>query len=88
MNKKRIADYGIQIGCMKKGGLNKITDVPGVRVGHATLCDEHHHTGVTVILPCEDNMFAQKLTAYSMDSEKRRDWFKLMSWGRWKRRLR
>ncbi len=33
MNKKRIADYGIQIGCMKKGGLNKITDVPGVRVG-------------------------------------------------------
>lgn len=65
MNKKRIADYGIQIGCMKKGGLNKITDVPGVRVGHATLCDEHHHTGVTVILPCEDNMFAQKLTAAS-----------------------
>lgn len=47
MNKKRIADYGIQIGCMKKGKLNKITDVPGVRVGHATLCDEHHHTGVT-----------------------------------------
>lgn len=29
MNKKRIADYGIQIGCMKKGKLNKITDVPG-----------------------------------------------------------
>lgn len=65
MNKKRIADYGIQIGCMKKGELNKITDVPGVRVGHATIRDERHHTGVTVILPCEDNMFAQKLTAAS-----------------------
>lgn len=63
MNKRRIQDYGIRVGGMERGPLDKITDVPGVRVGHATVCDAHHHTGVTVILPCEDNMFARKLTA-------------------------
>lgn len=65
MNRKRIADYGIRVGNMERGALNKITDVPGVRVGHATISDAAHHTGVTVILPCEDNMFARKLTAAS-----------------------
>lgn len=65
MNRKRIADYGIRVGKMERGPLNKITDVPGVRVGHATVRDPLHHTGVTVILPCEDNMFARKLTAAS-----------------------
>ena len=34
-------------------------------VGHATVKDERHQTGVTVIMPCEDNMFASKLTAAS-----------------------
>jgi len=61
----RIADYGVQVGAMPRGRLNKITDVPGVRVGHATIDDPHHHTGVTVIMPCEDNMFRSKLTAAS-----------------------
>lgn len=63
--KKRIADYGYRVGNMERGRLNKITDVPGVRVGHATINDELHHTGVTVIMPCEDNMFKSKLTAAS-----------------------
>ena len=62
---KRIADYGVRVGSMERGRLNKITDVPGVRVGHATIEDELHHTGVTVIMPCEDNMFKKKLTAAS-----------------------
>ena len=61
----RIRDYGIQVGSLTCGKLNKITDVPGVRVGHATIDDERHHTGVTVIMPCEDNMFKNKLTAAS-----------------------
>ena len=61
----RIADYGVQVGSLPRGARNKITDVPGVRVGHATIHDERHHTGVTVILPCEDNMFRSKLTAAS-----------------------
>ena len=65
MNRKRLSDYGIRVGCMPAGPLDKITDVPGVTVGHATVRDARHHTGVTVIMPCEDNMFAQKLTAAS-----------------------
>lgn len=60
---KRIREYGIVIGTHKCGPLNKITDVPGVTVGHYTVDTEEHKTGVTVILPCEDNMFANKLTA-------------------------
>ena len=65
MNQKRLRDYGIRVGVFQKGALNKITDVPGVTVGHATIDDERHHTGVTVIMPCEDNMFLSKLTAAS-----------------------
>lgn len=60
---KRIRDYGITIGTMKTGRFNKITDVPGVKVGHATVDTKDHKTGVTVILPCEDNPFFNKLTA-------------------------
>lgn len=63
MNKKRIRDYGIVIGRMTTGPLNKITDVPGVTVGHYTLDDEKHRTGVTVILPAPGNVYADKLTA-------------------------
>ena len=65
MSRKRMADYGVRVGVFPRGKLNKITDVPGVTVGHATIDDERHHTGVTVIMPCEDNMFASKLTAAS-----------------------
>ena len=62
---KRIRDYGIIIGNGKTGRLNKITDVPGVKVGHYTLKDEKHNTGITVILPCEDNPFINKVMASS-----------------------
>jgi len=61
----RIREYGVQVGSLPCGKLNKITDVPGVRVGHATIHDEAHHTGVTVIMPCADNMFKNKMTAAS-----------------------
>ncbi|MGN0997375.1 MAG: P1 family peptidase [Candidatus Ventricola sp.] len=61
----RIADFGVRVGQMARGPLDKLTDVPGVRVGHATIEDGIHRTGVTVILPCADNMFASKLTAAS-----------------------
>lgn len=61
--KKRIRDYGIIIGSHKTGKLNKITDIPGVTVGHWTADTRDHKTGVTVILPCRDNIFASKLTA-------------------------
>lgn len=61
--KKRIRDYGIAIGKGKTGPLNKITDVQGVTVGHTTFDTPEHKTGITVILPCEDNPFTNKLTA-------------------------
>ncbi len=44
MNRKRLLDYGIRVGCMPTGPLDKITDVPGVTVGHATVrATTRHH---------------------------------------------
>ncbi|MBQ8334325.1 MAG: P1 family peptidase [Clostridia bacterium] len=63
MNRKRIRDYGVKIGKYRPGARNKITDVPGVTVGHYTVDDARHKTGVTVIIPAEGNLFTHKLTA-------------------------
>jgi len=65
MNKTRIQDYGIKIGSLTPGKLNNIADVAGVTVGHCTIDNEHHKTGVTVILPTSDNIFANKFIASS-----------------------
>ena len=65
MNQKRIQDYGIKIGRLPSGPRNKITDVAGVQVGHSTIHERNHHTGVTVILPGPDNAFSLKYTAAS-----------------------
>lgn len=65
MNQKRIRDYGIIPGRMKPGKWNKITDVPGVLVGHSTIRTQENHTGVTVILPGRDNAFARNYVAAS-----------------------
>ena len=46
MKQKRISDYGYRIGHHESGPRNKITDVPGVRVGHATVESGNQHTGV------------------------------------------
>jgi len=62
---KRAGDYGINIGQLPKGRLDKITDVPGIRVGHSTVDTEENKTGVTVILPSEANAFTKKLAAAS-----------------------
>lgn len=63
MGKKRIRDYGITPGVMETGALNKITDVPGVLVGHATVKNDTSRTGVTVIVPGPGNVFAEKFIA-------------------------
>lgn len=63
MERKRIRDFGIVPGRLKTGKRNKITDVPGVRVGHCSVKTEENHTGVTVIVPGSDNAFARKYTA-------------------------
>ena len=62
---KRISDYGVHIGTLARGEHNKITDVPGVRVGHATIKTEKYRTGCTVILPSESNVYTNKLVAAS-----------------------
>lgn len=43
------------------GPTNLISDVPGVRVGHATLAEGEIQTGVTAIVPPGDNLFRQPL---------------------------
>ncbi len=65
MKKKRIRDYDIQIGSLQTGHLNSISDIPGVTVGHSTIDTPTHKTGVTVINPCQENIFANKLVASS-----------------------
>ena len=55
----------LSVGRMPHGKRNLITDVPGVRVGHATVDEGDCHTGVTVVLPPRANPFREKLTAAS-----------------------
>lgn len=60
----RFRDTGIEIGIFKTGTLNAITDVPGVKVGHYTkVVGEKIRTGVTAIIPHDDNIFQNKIPA-------------------------
>ncbi len=63
MEQKRIRAYGVNVGCMPTGKRDKITDVPGVLVGHSTIKNERNRTGVTVIIPGPGNAFTEKFTA-------------------------
>ena len=65
MEQKRARDYGLTVGQLSTGPNNKITDVPGVTVGHCTIDTEEYKTGVTVVLPCQENPFFHKLPAAS-----------------------
>ncbi len=65
-------DLGIRIGALERGELNAITDVPGVRVGHATLIDGAGplvpgqgpvRTGVTVVLAHGGNPYDDGVAA-------------------------
>ena len=62
-SRHRLRDLGIAIGSYQAGPLNAITDVAGVRVGHATLIQGEGplkpgqgpvRTGVTVVIPRND----------------------------------
>lgn len=58
----RIRDLGVTLGILPAGKLNAITDVEGVRVGHATLIrGENIRTGVTAVLPHGGNLFREKV---------------------------
>ncbi len=59
---KRARAHGIVIGVLKPGKNNAITDVEGVKVGHTTLIEgDNIRTGVTAILPHQDNIFQLKV---------------------------
>ncbi len=61
---KRARDYGIEIGILKTGQYNSITDVKGVKVGHTTIIEgDSIRTGVTAILPHSGNIFQLKVPA-------------------------
>lgn len=61
---QRLRDYGVEIGILPTGKMNAIVDVPGVSVGHTTLIKgDNIRTGVTAILPHQDNLFQEKVPA-------------------------
>ncbi len=68
----RARELGIALGTLATGPLNAITDVSGVRVGHATVRRGDGplvrgvgpvRTGVTAIMPHGDDLFAWKVPA-------------------------
>ena len=70
-SRPRATDLGIKIGLLPHGEYNSITDVPEVSVGHVTLIEGDgplvigegpKRTGVTVILPHQENVFRRKVT--------------------------
>ena len=61
-SRPRAAAIGIPSGSLPRGPLDTITDVEGVKVGHATvLRGDNIRTGVTVILPHGGNLFRDKV---------------------------
>ncbi|PSR22581.1 MAG: peptidase [Sulfobacillus benefaciens] len=61
----RFRDYGFTVGYLPPGSHNAITDVPGVRVGHANYWtdDPVHRSGVTVVWPHDSNPFRERVYA-------------------------
>ena len=60
----RARDLGITIGALPAGEHNAITDVDGVRVGHATLREgDTVRTGVTMVFAHGEDPFAAKVPA-------------------------
>ena len=60
----RARDLGVAPGIFSPGVANAITDVAGVRVGHATLViGDSIRTGVTAILPHGGNLFFDRVPA-------------------------
>jgi D-aminopeptidase len=58
----RARDLGIAPGLLPPGPLNAITDVAGVRVGHATIREgDSVRTGVTAILPHSGNLYLDRV---------------------------
>lgn len=59
----RARDIGLRVGVFDPGTHNAITDVAGVRVGHATVRGPNVNTGVTAILPPGEDWFRERVPA-------------------------
>jgi D-aminopeptidase len=60
----RARDLGVRPGVFQPGKYNAITDVAGVKVGHATVIEgDSVRTGVTAILPHGGNLFTDRVPA-------------------------
>ncbi|MBI4539846.1 MAG: P1 family peptidase [Gemmatimonadetes bacterium] len=63
-SRPRARDLGIVVGVFPPGKHNAITDVAGVRVGHATVIEgDSVRTGVTAIVPHGGNVFLERVPA-------------------------
>jgi D-aminopeptidase len=61
---QRARDLGVAPGIFRPGAENAITDVSGVRVGHATVIEgDSVRTGVTAVLPHGGNLFTERVPA-------------------------
>jgi len=61
----RARDLGLEVGIFPTGELNAITDVAGVRVGHATKIEgDDIRTGVTAIVPAPGNLYTHPVPAW------------------------
>lgn len=60
----RAREAGVVVGTLPPGEANAITDVPGVRVGHATVRrGDSLRTGVTALVPHGGNLFREPVRA-------------------------
>ena len=60
----RARELGVAPGIFQTGANNAITDVAGVKVGHATIISgDSIHTGVTAILPHDGNLYIDRVPA-------------------------
>ena len=61
----RARDIGLQVGIMRTGEYNAITDVAGVRVGHHTVdIGDDIRTGVTAIIPSDHDLYLDPVPAW------------------------
>jgi len=61
----RARDIGLAVGTFPTGEWNAITDVEGVKVGHATLIEgDDIRTGVTAIIPAPGNLYTHTVPAW------------------------
>ena len=61
----RARDIGLVVGTFQTGPLNAITDVAGVKVGHATVIHgDDIRTGVTAIIPAPGNLYTHPIPAW------------------------